>query len=49
VVVTDNKLEPPFVRMAANLYRGHVREREGFDTVLLPFGSGLAISRYRGG
>jgi predicted O-methyltransferase YrrM len=47
VVVADNMLFPPAAGPAAREYRQHVRQQRDLDTVLLPLGQGLAISRYR--
>jgi len=44
-VIADNMLEPPIVRPQAEAYQRHVRESRRFDTVLLPIGSGLEVSR----
>lgn len=46
-VVSDNMLEPPMVRWTAWQYQQHLRTIPDLDTVLLPIGSGLAISRFR--
>jgi predicted O-methyltransferase YrrM len=47
VIVADNMHEPAALRLQAARYRQHVRKQSELDTVLLAFGSGLAISRYR--
>jgi predicted O-methyltransferase YrrM len=44
-VVADNMLEPPMARPQADAYQRHVRESGRFDTLLLPIGSGLEVSR----
>ena len=44
-VIADNMLEPPVVRPQAEAYQRHVRESGRFDTLLLPIGSGLEVSR----
>jgi predicted O-methyltransferase YrrM len=47
VIVADNMLHPPAAGPAAREYREHVHRKDDLDTVLLPLGQGLAISRYR--
>ena len=47
ILVADNMLEPPFFRPDAEAYRAHVRATGRFDTVLLPVGSGIELSRLR--
>jgi predicted O-methyltransferase YrrM len=44
-VIADNMLEPRVVRPQAEAYQRHVRASGRFDTVLLPIGSGLEVSR----
>lgn len=46
-VVADNMLLPPSVRRHAERYQQHVRSTGRFDSVLLPVGGGLEISRLR--
>jgi predicted O-methyltransferase YrrM len=46
-VVADNMLLPLAYRRTGERYRQHVRATERFDSVLLPVGSGLEISRLR--
>jgi len=48
IVVADNMLFPEMSRPYANAYRARVRKSGRFDTVLLPVGSGIEVSRYRG-
>jgi len=48
LVVADNMLFPEMSRAHADAYRARVRESGRFDTVLLPVGSGIEVSRYRG-
>jgi len=45
IVVADNMLEPPVARPEAEKYRAHVRETGQYDSVLLPVGSGIEVSR----
>ena len=46
VVVADNMLFPEATRPLADLYRVHVRTRRDMDSVLLPVGSGIEVSRF---
>jgi predicted O-methyltransferase YrrM len=46
-IITDNMLEPPVVRWAARRYQRHLRNISQLDTVVLPIGSGVAVTRYR--
>jgi predicted O-methyltransferase YrrM len=46
-VVADNMLLPPAYRRTGERYQQHVRATDRFDSVLLPVGSGLEISRLR--
>lgn len=46
-VVADNMIAPASSVPRANEYRRHVRAKSGFDTVLLPIGSGIEVSRLR--
>jgi predicted O-methyltransferase YrrM len=45
-VIADNMLQPVQVRADAENYRRHVRQLD-FDSVLLPIGSGIEVSRRR--
>lgn len=45
LIVADNMLEPPMARADAETYRAHVRESGRFDSILLPVGSGIELSR----
>lgn len=45
VVVADNMMFPEFSRADAELYRKHVRARADIQSVLLPVGSGIEVSR----
>jgi predicted O-methyltransferase YrrM len=47
LIAADNILEPPVFREMAEQYRRHVRANGGFDSVLLPVGSGVELSRLR--
>jgi predicted O-methyltransferase YrrM len=46
LVAADNMLYPEFARADADAYRRHVRTLD-FDSVLLPVGSGVELSRRR--
>jgi predicted O-methyltransferase YrrM len=46
VIVADNMLQPEATRPAAEAYRVRVRRQPGVESVLLPVGSGLYVSRY---
>jgi predicted O-methyltransferase YrrM len=46
-VVADNILLPPAFRVSGERYRQHVRATDRFDSVLLPVGGGLEVSRLR--
>lgn len=48
MVAADNMIEPPWSRPEAEAYRAHVRASGTFDSVLLPVGSGIELSRLRG-
>lgn len=48
MVAADNMIEPPWSRPEAEAYRAHVRASGKFDSVLLPVGSGVELSRLRG-
>jgi predicted O-methyltransferase YrrM len=45
IVVADNMLQPVATVDEANRYRAHVRKHADIDTVLLPVGSGIEVSR----
>lgn len=48
IVVADNMVYPEGTRKEAELYRKRVRDSGLYDSVLLPIGSGLEVSRLRG-
>ena len=48
IVVADNMVYPEAARPDAERYRTHVRNSGRYDSVLLPIGSGLEVSRLRG-
>jgi predicted O-methyltransferase YrrM len=45
IVVADNMLFPEFSRADAELYRRHVRAKADLQSMLLPVGSGIEVSR----
>jgi predicted O-methyltransferase YrrM len=47
IIVADNMLQPVATRPQAELYRVHVRTRHDMDSVLLPVGSGIEVTRYQ--
>jgi predicted O-methyltransferase YrrM len=49
IVVADNMLFPEFSRADAEIYRSHVRAKADIQSVLLPVGSGIELSRYTRG
>lgn len=48
IIVADNMLYPKETRAEAVDYQKHIRARADLDSVLLPIGSGIEISRKRG-
>ena len=49
LVAADNMLFPPSARADAMAYQALVRAKPDMDSVLLPIGSGVELSRKRGG
>ena len=49
IVVADNMLFPEFSRKDAEEYRKHVRAKADMQSMLLPVGSGIELSRYARG
>ncbi len=47
IVISDNMIFPPHSRDEMDIYRNHLKNTNAFDTVLLPLGSGIEISRLR--
>ncbi|HEY2385091.1 MAG TPA: class I SAM-dependent methyltransferase [Terriglobia bacterium] len=47
LVVADNMTFPESARRHAEAYRKHIRKKSGIQSVLLPVGSGLELSRYK--
>jgi predicted O-methyltransferase YrrM len=45
-IAADNILLPEFFREEMTAYRRHVRGQAGIETILLPVGSGIELSRY---
>jgi predicted O-methyltransferase YrrM len=48
LIAADNMLYPPYARPEAERYRQHVRAHETMESVLLPIGSGIELSRFAG-
>ncbi len=46
-VISDNMIFPPHSRAEMDVYRNHLKKTNAFDTVLLPLGSGIEISKKR--
>jgi len=47
-VAADNILHPEFFRAEMTAYRQHVRRHAGLESILLPVGNGIELSRYAG-
>ncbi|WP_426441901.1 O-methyltransferase [Bradyrhizobium genosp. P] len=47
-VAADNILHPEFFRAEMTAYRQHVQRQAGFESILLPVGNGIELSRYTG-
>jgi predicted O-methyltransferase YrrM len=47
-VAADNILQPEFFRQEMAAYRRHVASQTGFESILLPIGSGIELSRHVG-
>jgi predicted O-methyltransferase YrrM len=45
LIVADNMIFPPDNREAAEAYRAHIRRRPGLESVLLPLGHGIEVTR----
>ncbi len=48
LIVADNMQQPSSVRFAAARYQQHVKQMSQLETIVLPVGSGVAVSRYCG-
>ncbi len=48
-VAADNMIEPEFSREDAEKYQQHVRAKADIQSILLPVGSGIELSRYTHG
>jgi predicted O-methyltransferase YrrM len=46
LIVADNMLAPESARPHAIAYRAHIRRKDGIESVLLPVGSGIEVSRF---
>ena len=49
MIVADNMIFPEFSRKEAEEYRQHVRGKRDLQSMLLPVGSGIEVSRYTSG
>jgi predicted O-methyltransferase YrrM len=49
LIVADNMIEPAVARDDGLAYRRHVRQAPHIETVLLPLGQGIEVSRYAAG
>jgi predicted O-methyltransferase YrrM len=49
LIVADNMIHPPNTRDHALTYRRHIRKAADIETVLLPLGQGIEVSRYAAG
>ena len=47
-VLGDNMIHPPVHKKEAAEYRKKIRETNSFDSVLLPIGSGIEVSHFKG-
>jgi len=47
IIVADNMIFPPDNQTMAAAYRAHVRSQPDFDSILLPAGHGIELSRRR--
>lgn len=47
LIVADNMIYPESARRYAEAYRKHIRKKAGIQSVLLPVGSGLELTRYK--
>ena len=47
LIVADNMIFPKTARRHAEAYRKHIGKKAGLQSVLLPVGSGLELSRYK--
>ncbi len=45
LVVADNMIEPAATRAQAEAYRAHVARQPGLETVLVPIGNGMELTR----
>jgi predicted O-methyltransferase YrrM len=48
IIVADNMLWPEYARADAARYREHVRAKPKIESILLPLGSGVELSRFTG-
>jgi predicted O-methyltransferase YrrM len=48
IIVADNMIFPPDNQANASEYRAHIRRHPGIESVLLPVGHGIEVTRYIG-
>lgn len=46
-IAADNMIYPPQHHAEATAYRTRAKETNDFDTILLPFGSGIELSHFK--
>lgn len=46
-LISDNIILPPHSKAEMDIYRNHLKSTNAFDSVLLPIGSGIEVSRKR--
>lgn len=46
-VISDNMIFPPHSKPEMDIYRNHLHQKDTFDSILLPIGSGIEISKLR--
>jgi predicted O-methyltransferase YrrM len=44
-IVADNMIFPPDNQAMAAAYRSHIRQHQGMDSILLPVGHGIEVTR----
>ena len=48
-IVADNMIQPVYSQKDAAIYRRHVRGKANIESILLPLGAGIELSKYTGG
>jgi predicted O-methyltransferase YrrM len=46
-ILADNMIDPPAFLPEATAYRNRIQETDAFDSVLLPIGSGIELSKFK--